>query len=283
LALLAQTQTRAQGTYDVDYTGGTYNQNFDSLPYTNNIAVNAANPITLAGTEYTFNGAAGASYAFADPVDSSGVTAGSHGGLGLSSTMSGWYGSATVFNQYGSQNGSMTKGGIISFGALTNSTSRSLGMLGTSTSGIPTFGLQVYNDTGSTISSINLSFLGELWHQQTAQNPITFGYAVTALTNGIPTGATSLGTFGANFATGASGAVNGDLAANQTNINLSAVSIGSWAPGQALWLTWTMSNSSGGEQGYAIDNLAFSAVPEPSSLVLVLCGLGGLLAIRRRR
>jgi hypothetical protein len=197
--------------------------------------------------------------------------------------MPGWYGSASTLIQYGSQNGSMTKGGIISFGALTNSTSRSLGMLGTSTSGIPTFGLQIYNDTGSTISSINLSFLGELWHQQTAQNPITFGYAVTALTNGIPTGATSLGTFGANFATGSSGAVNGDLAANQTNINLSAVSIANWAPGQALWLTWTMSNSSGGEQGYAIDNLSFSAVPEPSSLVLVICGLGGLLAIRRRR
>ncbi len=283
LALLAQAETRAQGTYDVDYTGGTYNQNFDSLPYTNNLAVNTADPITLAGTEYTFNGAPNTSFAFADPVDSSGTTAGSTGGLGLSSTMPGWYATATVLNEYGSQDGSRTRGGIISFGALSNSTSRSLGMLGTGTSGVPTFGLQLVNSTGSTITSINLNFVGELWHQQTADNPITFGYAETALTNGIPTAVTSIGTFGANFATGASGAVNGDASANQTNISLSAVSVGSWAPGQALWLTWTMTGSAGGEQGYAIDNLSFSAVPEPSSLVLVIGGLGAMLVLRRRR
>lgn len=284
LALLAQTKTHAQGTYDVDYTGGTYNQNFDSLPYTNGLAVNTADPIVLNNATYTFNNTAGSSFAFADAPDTSGTPSGSStGGLGLSSTMPGWYGTATVLNEYGSQDGSKTRGGIISFGALSSSTSRSLGLLGTGTSGIPTFGLQLYNDTGSAITSINLNFVGELWHQQTADNPITFGYAETALTNGIPTGVTFIGTFGANFATGASGAVNGDSSANQTNISLSAVSVGSWAPGQALWLTWTMSSSVGGEQGYAIDNLSFSAVPEPSSLVLVAAGLSAMLVIRRRR
>jgi hypothetical protein len=281
MALLAQAQTRAQSY--VDYTGGTYFQNFDTLPYSNNLSLNTGNPITVAGTQYTFSSTAGASFDFAAPVDSSGTTAGSTGGLGLSGSMPGWYGSASVLNKYGAQPGDQTTGGVISFGGLTSG-NRALGLLGTSTSGITTFALQLSNGTASAISAINLSFVGELWHQQTVANPISFGYAIEpSVSGGIPATVTNLGSFGSNFATGAKGAIDGTLAANQTNINLSAVSVGTWGAGQTLWLTWQVANSAGGAQGYAIDNLNFSAVPEPSTLVLVIGGLGAMLVIRRRR
>jgi hypothetical protein len=76
--------------------------------------------------------------------------------------------------------------------------------------------------------------------------------------------------------------VDGTAAINQTNINLNAVAISNWGPDQALWLTWQIASSTGGGQGLAIDNLSFSAVPEPSTVALVGLGVLGMLSFRRR-
>ena len=73
------------------------------------------------------------------------------------------------------------------------------------------------------------------------------------------------------------------MAANETNINLSAVSISDWGNNQALWLTWQTATAAGSSQGIAIDNLSFSAVPEPSTVTMVGLGLLGMLSLRRRR
>jgi hypothetical protein len=275
LALLAQIGAQAQSF--VDYTGGSYNQNFDSLPFSNNVSISEANPITISGQTYFFNNA---SLDFAAAIDGTGPTNSSSGGLGLSSTMSGWYGSGMVTTRVGAQPGDQTQGGIISFGGLTSS-NRALGLQSANGSGITTFDLKLVNDTGSNISDINLSFVGELWRQATAKT-INFGYAVTSATAGLPTsGATSLGAI--SFAGGTAGPVDGTLAANETNINLNAVSISNWGANQALWLTWQTATAAGSSQGIAIDNLSFSAVPEPSTVAMVGLGVLGMLSLRRRR
>jgi hypothetical protein len=282
LTLLAQAGTRAQNF--VDYTGGSYNQNFDSLPFTTNVEVNTANTVTINGQVYTFSSAGHSTFDFAAPIDSSGVNAGSTGGLGLASTMSGWYGGAATLIRVGATAGGQTTGGDISFGASNgvNQANRALGLLATSTTGGTTFGLELVNDTGSSISAINLSFVGEMWRNGVAKTN-AFGYAITSLTNGLPAAATALGAFSFTPNNTGSFAVDGTAAINQTNINLNAVAISNWGPDQALWLTWQIASSTGGGQGLAIDNLSFSAVPEPSTVALVGLGVLGMLSFRRRR
>ena len=103
LTLLAQAGARAQSF--VDYTGGSYNQNFDSLPFSNNVSVSEANPVTISAQTYFFNNA---SLDFAAAIDGTGPTNASTGGLGLSATMSGWYGSGTVTTRVGAQPGDQT-------------------------------------------------------------------------------------------------------------------------------------------------------------------------------
>ena len=273
---LALAQTGAAQSF-VDYTGGIYNQAFDSLPFSNNVSVSEANPVTISGQTYFFNNG---SLDFAAAIDSTGPTNSSTGGLGLSSTMSGWYGSGAITTRVGAQLGDQTQGGIISFGGLASG-NRALGLESANGSGITTFALKLVNDTGSSISAINLSFVGELWRQATAKT-VNFGYVVANTSASLPTsGSTSLGSI--SFTGGSAGPVDGTLGVNQTNINLTAASISNWGDNQALWLTWQTATAAGSSQGIAIDNLSFSAVPEPSTLALVGLGVLGMLSLRRRQ
>lgn len=276
--LVAQVRTKAQSFVDYSTIGTNYSQDFNSLPYTSNVAVSAANPVTINSQVYTFNNTG---LEFAAPIDGSGTTNTSTGGLGLLLTMPGWYGAGTVTTRYSAQEGSATQGGITSFGGLT-STNRALGLMSANGSGITTFGVKLVNDTGVDLTSINLSFTGELWRQATAKT-INFGYLLTNTTASLPlSGTTGLGAI--SFAGGSAGPVDGTLAGNETNITFSAQSLSSaWHNGDALWLTWQTATAAGSSQGIAIDNLSFSAVPEPSTLVLVGSGLMGLLVLRRRK
>ncbi len=246
---------------DVSYTGGTYTQDFNSLPFTSGTSVNTNDPVTIGGTKYTFTSAANASFSFANAVDTSGTVSGSTGGLGLSSTMSGWYGGAQTAIKFGASAGDQTTGGVVSFGALTSS-NRALGLLATSTTGLTTFGLELVNNTGGTLNQIDLQFAEQLWRQQTTQQIVNVGYLVTAAPSAsLPlTGTSSLGSF--SFATGTSTGSTAQSAPISTasfNAGGSFMSVGNWASGTALWLTWQTSQSSGGSQALAIDNLSFSA------------------------
>ena len=310
----------------VSYTGGTYNQAFDSLPYTAGADINTGNPITIgpgnsatAATTYTFNDGTytgNTSYAgvfdFASPVDTSGTpTTTSTGGLGLLTAMAGWYGGATGGTngatagtgvKFGAQSGTQTTGGVISFGGTTGTTgaasdsNRSLGVLSTSTSGVSFFGLKLINNTGATISTISFAFTGELWHQQTAANPLNYGYYVDPVTgDSLPTFTlTSAGTTGPatllNSFTFATGTKSSSTATNISPLVTLPVavtnqSLGStpWTPGSALWIVFQQSNSAGGAQGLSIDGFTFSAVPEPGTYALVGLGFAGLVLFTRRR
>ena len=234
------------------YNSGNYTQNFDTLPFTSGTAVNSANPATINAVTYTLP-AGGTPFSLSDTTLGSGSTA-------IASGLDGWWSVGSVGDQLGAQEGSQTKGGLISFGGL-SSANRAIGLLGTSTSGITEFGLRMMNVSGTTYNQISLSFTSELWHQQTIANPINFGYFVdTTGTALLPaSGQTAVPSLNSSFATGTSGAVDGTLAANQLALGVTNFSISNWAPNQVLWLTWTVSNSAGGAQGTGIDILTFSA------------------------
>jgi hypothetical protein len=63
-------------------------------------------------------------------------------------------------------------------------------------------------------------------------------------------------------------AVDGTVAANQSNLAVTNQPISAWPPGAALWLGWEMSDPTGKAQGLAMDDLSFSASALPAGFVL---------------
>jgi len=58
------------------------------------------------------------------------------------------------------------------------------------------------------------------------------------------------------------------------------ITMANWAPGSDLLLRWTETDTSGSDQGFAIDDV--KVVPEPATLAMFAIGLGGLVRKRRK-
>src|ERR1019366_805783 len=169
----------------VSYSNQVYVQNFNSLPDPGGVSVNSINNPLDNGT---INGLA---YSLANPFDFTyPVINNSYvGGLGLS-TMKGWYGAADTLyagvdgiTRFGAQNGDQSTGGVIDFGLNDVNgglvgTNRALGLQTTSTTGSTAFALKLVNNSASTLNYINLSFLGELWRNNSGARTISFGYTL---------------------------------------------------------------------------------------------------------
>jgi hypothetical protein len=263
----------------IPYTaaGSVYTQYFDSLPNPGLVSVNSANPVTINGIAYSLPNP----FDFAAPPAASGP----NGGLGLAA-MAGWFGLASSSPgtgvRFGASYGDQTTGGQISFGP-PNGTNRALGLLATSTTGPTAFGAKFINQTTNNFNLISLQFTGELWRQSDKSKTLQFYYLIdppatqpfsTPFSGSIP----SLNVSFPALAADAGGlAVDGTLAANQTNLSSVNHSITNWPPGAALWLLWVMADPTGKAQGLAIDNLSFSAsaataVAAPQLSVLNLTG-----------
>lgn len=240
----------------VPFTGGTYSQNFDSLPST--------------GT---------------------GIT----GSWVNDSTLDGWnlFRSAAPNNRIDAGTGSSNSGQFYSFGAASDG-ERALGSIASGSSGIQTYTLVLQNNTGAALTQWSLSYDGEQWRDggQGSFAPtfhtLVFDYLVS---NDASDGTLLGGGFSAlpalNFtgpvsanATTTGNALDGNLGANRVaGINGGASVV--WNPGEFLILRWSDANDAGNDHGLGIDNLTFEAVPSPGALALL--GLGGLVAARRRR
>jgi hypothetical protein len=247
--------------------GAVYTQSFDSLPNPGLTSVDSGNPVTINGvTCFLAN-----PYGLAFPICSSG----NNGGLGLSNTMSGWYGladpTASVGTRFGATDGDQTTGGQISFG-LPNNSNRALGLLATSSTGYTAFGAKFINGTSQTLNFINLQFTGEVWRQSDKPKTLEFYHFIDpSATNLFSTNATAfLPALNVSFPTvpaDVGGAdVDGTVALNQTNLGVFNQVITNWSPGAALWLVWEMASSAGKSQGVAIDNLSFSASVWPAGM-----------------
>jgi hypothetical protein len=283
----------------VGYSNQVYAQNFNSLPDPGLTTVNTlggGGPVTIGNTTYDpadpydF----GAPVYFPDqPLD----------GLGLSNTMSGWYGECDAgAGQLGASCGDQTTGGIISFGLTNNlaiSTDRALGLISTSTSLGTHFGLKLVNETGRNLNYIDLSYIGEYWKGGGAKSGsfryMLFSYLVDPSGSTAPFSETEInesltqnlvGSLGFNFPALPVEQLDPiDYASNRVNVAANNYALSTpWTPGAALWLMWSLTNNAGtgSGQGYGIQNLSFyaSAVPvyKPGTLSGVTYAGSGLNA-----
>jgi hypothetical protein len=308
----------------VSYSNQVYTQFFDGLPDpgTAGVAANgtasasgvSVNSINNPGDPGSINGAfysLAAPFDFAYPVINNSYI----GGLGLSTgaaNMNGWYGAADTnlvdgvdgITRFGAQNGDQSTGGVIDFGLNDVNggvvgTNRALGLISTSTTGSTAFGLKLVNVSSNTLNYVNLSFVGELWRNNTATRTMSFSYAIDSTanafvlmsqpeaTNTLPQdipNTTTVPELAFYFPTNPLGvlAVDGTQPANQIYMATNNMALSSpWTPGAALWLIWSINfYGQGTGQGYAIDNFKFSASETPItaptlSVVDYTSGAGG--------
>ena len=190
---------------------------------------------------------------------------------------------------YTAGTGSSNSGDVYSFGAA-GSSDRALGSLASGSLTPIYFGAFFTNGLGSAITDLTFGYTGEQWRAASGGNDrLTFQYSFDA-PNVRDGGWTTLSSL--NFASpnsGSAGAVNGNLAANQSALSgsLSGLSV---ANGATFAIRWFDDDTSGSDDGLAVDNFmlsaagaAPSAVPEPATWAMMIAGFGLVGGTLRRR
>ncbi len=169
---------------------------------------------------------------------------------------------------YTAGTGSSATGDTYSFGG-TGSAERAFGGL-LSGSLNPTIGAEFQNNTGNTISGLATSYACEQWRLgamgRTDRLDFQYSMDATSLTTGSWTDVDDLDCLSA-VTSGATGALNGNLAANRTGVShaISGLNIDN---GATFWFRWMDLNASSADDGLAIDD--FSLTPEtPNAVTLV--------------
>ncbi len=181
-------------------------------------------------------------------------------------TINGWYlneagTSGSNNGQYAAGTGSGTAGDVYSFGAAA-SAERAYGTLFSNTL-TPTIGAQFTNNTGSTVTSLDISYTGEMWRagvtNRNAADRLDFQLSTdaTSLTTGIWVDYDNLDYNSSNI-NATAGALNGNSAGNQTAISFTITGV-SIPNGSSFWIRWTDFNISGSDDGLAVDG--FSLTP----------------------
>jgi hypothetical protein len=177
----------------------------------------------------------------------------------------GWYIFETgtgANQQYASGTGSASTGDTYSFGA-TAGTERALGGL-RSTALVPLLGAKFTNDTGSLITSLDISYTGEQWRIGNAaaarDDRLDFQYSLNAasLTTGTWTDVNALDFTNLVKTAASVGALDGNadpnrahVAATVSNLNIPA--------GASFFIRWVDLDATGSDDGLALDD--FSLVP----------------------
>lgn len=169
----------------------------------------------------------------------------------------GWFFAETgsgANNTYATTDGTLNSGNTYSFGTTGNS-ERSLGTI-QSGSVVSTIGCSFSNSTGSSISNLIISYIGEQWRLgSTGRNDrLDFQYSLdaTSLTTGTWIDVDLLD-FIAPISTGTTGALNGNSASNKVSIKniISGLTI---TNGSNFWIRWTDFGALGSDDGLAIDD-----------------------------
>jgi predicted extracellular nuclease len=198
-------------------------------------------------------------------------------GTPLPAVPEGWYLSETgtgaaADGLYVLGTGSSNSGGAYSFG--TSNADRALGSLGSGSVTPIHYGAKLTNTGSGPITTLAISFNGEMWRRGPGTNDrLTFSYSTNA-TNILadtftPVPALDFVSPGAACPTvggTASGATNGNTGACTVTIvgNLSGININ---PGSSVWIRWTDVDSAGSDDALAIDEVritaTFSSDPTP--------------------
>ncbi len=188
-------------------------------------------------------------------------------------TLTGWYAktdATSSITAYVANTGSSTTAGLNAFGvAGTNAlTDRAIGYspsnayTGTAGTGKGYIGWRLKNNTGSTITSLNVIWSGEQWRRDnaTAQNLVLSyqkGTTVTDLTAGTWTTTTS--TFTSPQLSATALVLDGNTPANRTSGITISISVTINA-GEEIMLRWEDLNDSGNDHFLAVDDVSVSAV-----------------------
>jgi fibronectin-binding autotransporter adhesin len=251
VALAAIAMPASAASYSYTTSGASYTQDFDTLPATGSYPLTGSGPFDTD----------------AAPISAAGTE--------------GWqfwkYTGNTSAALFSPNNGSGTSGSTYSYGT-TDSTDRALGALA-SGSGSYRLGLVVQNNTGETLTSFTLSYLGEQWRWggSTNINTLVFDYSI-----GSSASIDSAGAFTANpdldFASpvsaGTAGPLDGNLPENQRSVSATVGGL-AWAAGDYLILRWSDTNDLGSDDGLALDNVSFTATGAVVGANLYWGGVGG--------
>lgn len=207
-------------------------------------------------------------------------------------TVPGWYwintAGTTPSTFRASDTSSATQGLILSLGSA-GASDRALGHQSSNSATTIRYGVQILNSTSSTLNSFTLSYKGEQWRRPSGQaaETLVFEYQVfnTGTVNplSILTGWSGVTTLDFNTpnTAGATSSLDGNASGNSALLSGNATGL-SWAPGQELWLRWTDTGETSLRlAAMGIDDVTFSAVPEPSAALLGGIALLGLLVRRR--
>ncbi len=160
--------------------------------------------------------------------------------------------------------GSSNGGGAYSFGAAADS-DRALGSVGSGSVTAVHYGARFTNNGSGPIVALAISFDGEMWRRggaSTVGDGLTFSYSTDAtdlttgtFTEGAVLDFASLG----NACLNATGATDGNAPACRASISGTIASL-SVNPGSSIWLRWTDTDTTGSDDGVAIDNVSVTAV-----------------------
>lgn len=135
------------------------------------------------------------------------------------------------------------------------------------------FVLRLFNDTGSTINSLDVSYEVHEYNDQDRANSFNFFYSPDDVNY---TQVSALDYTSTEAAAGSPAWVSAPRSTSLTGLNI--------ANGDNFYLSWAGDDvsGSGSRDEFGLDNVSVTAVPEPS--VLALIGIAGLAlaAVRRR-
>ncbi len=178
------------------------------------------------------------------------------------STINGWYSSRVVYN---SGNGGSNAGALYSFGS-TGSPDRSLGSIGSGSTGTIYYGARFVNNTGGPITSLKISYNGEQWRNggvaavQTVNFAYQTGATVNSLSNGTWTAVSNLN-FNSPVTGTTAAALDGNLPANAVAINFTIHGL-NIPVGDELMVRWEDIDHSGSDHGLGIDDFIIEANPQ---------------------
>lgn len=179
-------------------------------------------------------------------------------------TITGFFSNRATYN---AGTGSSNAGALYSFGTA-GEPERALGSVGSGSTNTIFYAAKLVNNTGSTITSLDVSYVGEQWRMGGSSNPavssvaqtVDFQYRIanageiTDITTGTWVDFNSLDFTSPVFGPTSGTALDGNLAANQTQLSATINSI-MVAPGQEIWLRWRDIDHSNNDHGLAIDKL----------------------------
>jgi hypothetical protein len=258
-------------TAQINYSGGTYFENFNTIFNTDGTGT------AVPGTGGTAPGPQGAI-----PT----LTTWQAARLAGSGT--------TTFALFGDWGGSgaSTVGRLYSYG-LPSSSERALGALaGTATT--VGFGTWFVNTSSDTFGAVTFSFDREIWRTQNTatDQSLSFSYGFASsgigtadfITSALMTAYPALDATSPSFYASLNGGLGGFTDPGTNMVPVSATITGlNWAPGDSLFIRWNDANDGGNDAGIAIDNLSMvAAVPEPSCGLLIGLGFAAVALLRRK-